>query len=165
MDPYRMHSSIVLSPDDGSRSWNMLWHCTTNKLSYAQWNVSEKFGILLWLTARTKLTYSTNTQQDASLKDLKYIWRYNVLSHLMLPWQHENRQHHTILAILCVPNQWAERQTTLYFHLCHTNLQLNNVSVRQKTRLPQSFGKILFGLEYLSYDSVRGWAFALYPEI
>jgi hypothetical protein len=43
----------------------------TNKLSYAQWNVSELFGILLCLTGKTKLIYgySTNTQLDAFLKD------------------------------------------------------------------------------------------------
>jgi hypothetical protein len=31
--------------------------------------VSELFDILLYLTGKTKLIYSTNTQQDASLKD------------------------------------------------------------------------------------------------
>jgi hypothetical protein len=38
-------------------SRNMYWHCTTSKLSYAQWNASELFGVLLCLTGKTKLIY------------------------------------------------------------------------------------------------------------
>jgi hypothetical protein len=49
---------VNVLPDDGSMSWNMLRHCTTNKLSYAQWNVSEVFDIyIVVFNKRNKLIY------------------------------------------------------------------------------------------------------------
>jgi hypothetical protein len=43
---------LSLSPDDSSMTRNIKGHCMTNKLSYAQCNVSELFGILLCLTGK-----------------------------------------------------------------------------------------------------------------
>jgi hypothetical protein len=55
-----------------------LWAETCSD-SYAQWNMSELFGTLLCLTGKTKLVYSTNTEQDAFLKDYyALIWEFSV---------------------------------------------------------------------------------------
>jgi hypothetical protein len=47
-----------VSGDGWVRTRNMLRHCTTNKLSYAQWNVSELFSIWLCLTWKSKLIHN-----------------------------------------------------------------------------------------------------------